>query len=65
MAEGAARQCSEPSVIPLSYPGICSWLQAASADKQYFFLKWANPGLVFIYFCLLKHTLQILQQIGM
>ena len=31
-----------------------------------FFLKkkWANPGLFFIYFCLFKHPLQILQQIG-
>ena len=29
------------------------------------FLNCANPGLFFIYFCLLKHTSQILQQIGL
>ena len=28
------------------------------------FLKWANRGLFFIYFCLFKHTLQFLQQIN-
>ena len=28
------------------------------------FLKWTNPGLFFIYFRLLKHILQILQQVG-
>ena len=30
-----------------------------------FFLKRANPGLFFIYFCLFKQTLQFLQQINM
>ena len=28
------------------------------------FLKWANRGLFFIYFCLFKHTLQFSQQIN-
>ena len=28
------------------------------------FLKWANPGLFFVYFRLFKHTLQFLQQIN-
>ena len=31
----------------------------------FFFKKWTNPDLFFVYFRLLKHTLQILQQIGM
>ena len=32
---------------------------------RYFFKKWANPRIFFIYFRLFKHTFQILQQIGM
>ena len=32
--------------------------------KCFFLKKWANPGLFFIYFRIFKHTLQILQQIG-
>ena len=31
---------------------------------QMLLLKWANPGLFFIYFRLFKHTLQFLQQIN-
>ena len=34
-------------------------------EKTSFYKKWAIPGLFFIYFCLFKHTLQILQQTGM
>ena len=29
-----------------------------------FFLKWANPGLFFVYFRLFKQTIQFLQQIN-
>ena len=32
---------------------------------QEIFLKWAIPGLFFVYFCLLMQTLQFLQQINM
>ena len=41
---------------PLSYGGT---------PFTYSFLKWANPRIFFIYFHLLKYTLQIVQQIGM
>ena len=32
--------------------------------KGTFLKKWANPGLIFIYFCLFKHTPQFLQQLN-
>ena len=34
-------------------------------DKKCFYIKWANPASFSIYFGLFKHSLQILQQIGM
>ena len=37
----------------------------AFLEESFLFLKWANPGLFFIYFHLFKHTFQILQQIQM
>ena len=43
--------------------------QPIPSSKQYLptivFFKWANPGHFFIYFRPSKHTLKILQQIGM
>ena len=39
------------------------WMQ--NKRSEFHFFKWANPALFFIYFGLFKHTLQILQQIGM
>ena len=54
---------------------LCAILFKSSLAEKYwkamivlvplFFLKWANPGLFFIYFHLFKHTFQILQQIQM
>ena len=34
-------------------------------DNKCFYIKWANPASFSIYFGLFKHSLQILQQIGM
>ena len=34
------------------------------SNLRIFLLKWANPGLFFLYFRILKHTLQFLQQIN-
>ena len=42
-------------------------LSRQSPRHVYFelFFEWANTGLFFIYYVFFKHTLQILQQIGM
>ena len=45
------------------YFNIWSHCHCSKRTKNFF--KWANTGLFFIYLRLLKHTFQILQQIGM
>ena len=40
------------------------WVAIVSGILQSFVLKWANPGLFFIYFHFFKNTLQVLQQIN-
>ena len=35
-----------------------------NGDRDYFFIKWANPGLFFVYFRSFKQTLFFLQQIN-
>ena len=39
------------------------WNQTRKVSLQWKFFKWAIPGLFFIYFCLFKQTLHLLQQI--
>ena len=44
---------------------LSSNISLRDPDQIALFFKWANPGLFFVYFHLFKHTLQILQRIGM
>ena len=67
---------SIPKVRPRAVVAtLLKWRQIESVDTNKsaqdnlmklhsLFEKWANPGLFLIYLCLFKHTLQILQQIG-